>query len=86
MKVLPRCAQDAGCVASEAEGDSVTALPMGRIASFYYLKYTTMAFLRQHLGPGMDLKVPSHRPCIKVPQTSDPICGREVEHAVLRTP
>ena len=54
-----RCAQDAGCVAIEAEGDSVMALPMGRIASFYYLKYTTMAFLRQHLGPGMDLKVPS---------------------------
>ena len=46
-------------MATAAEGDSVTALPMGRIASFYYLKYTTMAFLRQHLGPNMDLKVPS---------------------------
>ncbi len=51
-------------MASEAEGDSVTALPMGRIASFYYLKYTTMAFLRQHLGPGMDLKVPMIRLCV----------------------
>jgi hypothetical protein len=30
---------------------------MGHIASFFYLKYTTMAFFRQHLGPAMDLKV-----------------------------
>ena len=58
---VSRCEQDAGCVATAAEGDSVTALPMGRIASFYYLKYTTMAFLRQHLGPDMDLKVPFSR-------------------------
>ena len=50
-------AQDAGCVATAAEGDVVTATPMGHIASFFYLKYTTMAFLRQYMGPAMDLQV-----------------------------
>ncbi len=73
-------------MAGEAEGDGVTALPMGRIASFYYLKHTTMAFLRQHLGPGMDLKVPSRRLLMEFPPTSATEMWLTVEHAVLRTP
>jgi Sec63 Brl domain len=39
------------------EGDGVEALPMGRIASFYYLKHKTMAFFRKHLNANMDAEV-----------------------------
>ena len=66
-------AQDAGCVSTAEEGDVVAATPMGHIASFFYLKYTTMAFFRQHMGPGMDLKVrPAPSPCSSKTLTSLP--------------
>ena len=37
--------------------DTVSMLPAGRIASFYYLKYTSMGWFREQLGPGMDMQV-----------------------------
>ena len=40
--------------------DTVSMLPAGRIASFYYLKYTTMGFFRDTLGPNMDMRVRRH--------------------------
>ena len=46
-------------MATGEEEDTVAAPPMGRIASFYYLKYTTMGFFSQYLGPSMSLQVRS---------------------------
>ncbi len=47
--------QDAGCVAIEEDG-AIGPLTMGRVASFYYLKYQTMATL--HTGLHADMTVP----------------------------
>ncbi|EIE24813.1 Sec63-domain-containing protein [Coccomyxa subellipsoidea C-169] len=47
--------QDAGCVTIEEDG-AIGPLTMGRVASFYYLKYQTMATL--HTGLHADMTVP----------------------------
>ena len=52
-----RVLQEAGCVELGETEDTVSMLPAGRIASFYYLKYTTMGFFREVLGPHMDMQV-----------------------------
>ena len=39
------------------ETGAVQGLTMGRIASFYYMRHTTMATFAQQLRPGMDVQV-----------------------------
>ena len=47
--------QEAGCVLVEEDG-RVESLTMGRIASFYYLKYQTLSVFTQYLQPGMSVQ------------------------------
>eukprot|EP00899_Mesostigma_viride_P021111 jgi/Mesvir1/29000/Mv17769-RA.1 len=49
--------EEAGCVACDdaEEGGAVEALSLGRIASFYYLQYTTAALFGSNLGANADV-------------------------------
>ena len=60
--------QDAGCLAIDEDG-AIGPLTMGRVASFYYLKYQTMGTLHTGLRAGMTVpEVPPTRPSFSVPK------------------
>ena len=42
--------QDAQCVSVDDSNDTVTALTLGKVASFYYLKYPTVALFAQSMS------------------------------------
>jgi activating signal cointegrator complex subunit 3 len=44
---------DAGCLSMDEESGEIDALPPGRLASQYYLRYETMATFTEVLRPGM---------------------------------
>ncbi|KAH3764158.1 activating signal cointegrator 1 complex subunit 3 [Pelomyxa schiedti] len=44
----------ASCV--QSDGNNLVPLTLGRIGSFYYLRYTTMSMFRDSLGPSCDIR------------------------------
>ena len=46
-------AQNAGCLVVD-EGGTIESTTLGRIASFYYLKYKTLSVFSEKLGPCME--------------------------------
>ena len=54
--------QNAGCLVVD-EGGTIESTTLGRIASFYYLKYKTLSVFSEKLGPRMerDKVTSSHR-------------------------
>ena len=52
---MRRLWQEAGCVFVTEEG-AVEPQTLGRIASFYYLKYQTLSIFSAYLQPGMTIQ------------------------------
>ena len=48
--------EGAGCLKVE-EDETLKALTMGRIASFFYIKHQTMAMISQNLNQDNDMKM-----------------------------
>jgi activating signal cointegrator complex subunit 3 len=63
--------EDAQCIAIN-DDDTLETLPMGRIAAFYYLQYTTAALFSSSLQADMDLEQVRFCRCrFPLPVTSD---------------
>ena len=60
LTMLSRCFKGAGCVFVDEDG-KVESQTLGRIASFYYLKYQTLTVFTSFLQPAMAVQeVDSH--------------------------